>query len=494
MVGIMGDGDLPDFVAKMQGFQRSDDERQKLLADVLHRYAALTEEHANLKNDYASERDIRRNYQRSVDHMQRQVTDTQRELFQDQLLQAAGNGGSEAASMLQHAIHDHIASIYSNSGNWSVMVNVYVSLDKLAQKLASVQLVRHSQDLRSFAQSFNVNQPLFNIIDVGQGKERADHKIKEMLRTFSDNPTCRHIIFGGCHDAGYLLNLDQYKHNAAKAARISLLESTPAQRGFVELPNFRHVKFDNIFRPDPLPEYSPQTYTQPPIQAPVAATAQASPVQLVRSMTNKKPSPSASPAPTSSGAQSVPMASSPSTTASSLAGQSTDSSGASWSTIGKTSSNPAPVTTNGNSSLAKIPKKKYVYYNKDGERLDEPLPPRDRAAAESIDKRMGKTGRNLCNHWHLNRGKCNQGDFCLFQHEPKLSASETNALRYKTRSLACKNRYCENLECYLGHQCSFERDQGRCPYPDTCNLRHTHGMDKVKYERWDENGIQSYAA
>jgi hypothetical protein len=99
--------------------------------------------------------------------------------FQDALLQAAGgDGGSEAASRLYHAIRDHVASLYNSSGNWPIMVQVYLSLDKLAQKLASVGLLRSPQDLRAFAQRFSVNQPLFSIIDVGHGKERADHKIK----------------------------------------------------------------------------------------------------------------------------------------------------------------------------------------------------------------------------------------------------------------------------------------------------------------------------
>ena len=44
-------------------------------------------------------------------------------------------------------------------------------------------------------------------------------------------------------------------------------------------------------------------------------------------------------------------------------------------------------------------------------------------------------------------GYCENGNFCGFQHEPKLSTAELNALRYKTRSLACKNRYCENIDC-----------------------------------------------
>jgi hypothetical protein len=47
---------------------------------MLEQYSSLLEEHTNLKNDYTSERDIRRNYQKAVDHMQRQVQDTHRQL------------------------------------------------------------------------------------------------------------------------------------------------------------------------------------------------------------------------------------------------------------------------------------------------------------------------------------------------------------------------------------------------------------------------------
>jgi hypothetical protein len=101
--------------------------------------------------------------------------------FQDALLRAAGSdGGSEAASKLQHAIRDHITALYGNSGNWPIMVQIYVSLDKLAHKLATVGLIEKPSDLRVFAQGFSLNQSLFSIVDVGHGKERADHKIKGM--------------------------------------------------------------------------------------------------------------------------------------------------------------------------------------------------------------------------------------------------------------------------------------------------------------------------
>lgn len=270
-----------------------------------------------------------------------------------------------------------------------------------------------------------------------------------MLRTFSDNLTCKHIIFGGCHDAGYLLNLDPYKHNEAKAARITLLESTTPFRGFLELPHFKRDRFDEVFKPEPLPEYGQTSYGQVPTQAPV-------PAPILRTMTNRTTSPVAAASPAPVNANVVP---SPSTTTSSLNGPSSDS----WATVGKSGS------ANGNISIAPkaSPKKRYIYYNKEGFRLDEPLPPRDRAASDAIEIRMDKVrfarlfhsdgytnllqkGKNLCNHWHLNRGKCAQGAFCHFQHEPKLSPAENIALRYKTRSLACKHRDCDKFDCCKG--------------------------------------------
>jgi hypothetical protein len=100
-----------------------------------------------------------------------------------------------------------------------------------------------------------------------------------MLRTFSENPTCRHIIFGGCHDAGYLLNLEQFKHNETKAARITLLETTPAFRGFADLSHFQRARFESVFKSEPLPDtsstiigsantFAPVTSSAPPVQSP----------------------------------------------------------------------------------------------------------------------------------------------------------------------------------------------------------------------------------
>ena len=121
-------------------------------------------------------------------------------------------------------------------------------------------------------------------------------KSLEMLRTFSDNPTCRHIIFGGCHDAGYLLNLEQFKHNELKAAQVTLLETTPVYRGFADLSHFKRARFDSVFKSEPLPEstpgFVPTSNTFVPVSSAPPPPAQ-SPT-LFRTATNPSPRPSVS--------------------------------------------------------------------------------------------------------------------------------------------------------------------------------------------------------
>ncbi|KAH9882848.1 hypothetical protein J1614_000214 [Plenodomus biglobosus] len=484
---------MADFASldqQMDAFRASDAAREEFICDIVSKYKQLMHDHQDLKNDFHAEKDNRRRYQTMMAEKEHSLSEYQRQfesnsfvmalidgdgaIFQDALLQAAnGDGGSEAASRLYHAIREHLASLYSNSSHWPIMVQVYLSLEKLAIKLAQVGLVQTPQEFRIFAQRFSVNQPLFNIIDVGQGKERADHKIKEMLRTFSDNPTCRHVIFGGCHDAGYLLNFEHFKHDAIKAGRFTLLQTTPMLKGFADLTNFKSTRFDAVFKPEPLPD-SPVS----------AAVTSRSPMQVsVRSLMRSTTNQDASPTPISHDSTVTP---SRSMTPSTAPAESGDPNGDSWATVGKTG---AP--SNGNISIApattKKINKKYAYYNKDGERLDLPLPPKDYAAAQSLEARMKKYGKKLCNNWHIG-GKCDNGDFCVFQHQPKLSPNELIALRYKARSLACKNRYCENIDCYLGHQCAMERDFGYCQFSDTCHLSASHGMDRVKYVRYDKAG------
>jgi hypothetical protein len=54
-----------------------------------------------------------------------------------------------------------------------------------------------SEELSAFFKGFVQAHPLFDVIDVGVGKEKADHKLREHLDLFLRNPQTTKIFFGG---------------------------------------------------------------------------------------------------------------------------------------------------------------------------------------------------------------------------------------------------------------------------------------------------------
>jgi hypothetical protein len=196
-----------------------------------------------------------------------------------------------------------------------------------------------------------------------------------MLRTFGDNPTCKHIIFGGCHDAGYLPNLDRYKHNDAKASRITLLESTTAAWGYAELPNFKRARFDSVFRTEELPaSLRAVTQVQPTLSHPARANAGSPELSSFRNL-----------------ATSANPTLSPSSVVLSPHASVFNENSSSWATVGKSGN------INGTINLKPTPppKMRYIYYNRDGQRLDEQLPTRERGAMEAIERRMNQVSSFL---------------------------------------------------------------------------------------------------
>ncbi|KAL1632336.1 hypothetical protein SLS56_003751 [Neofusicoccum ribis] len=266
---------LPALEQKIESFRRSDQERDALLQEVVRQYQQLKLAYDEKIGDFDNEVQARRYWQQQFTEASRALVMTRQQaentpfvlalidgdgaIFTEALLRAGAEGGSDAAHKLQSEIRKHILDVYEGaSGSWSIMVHIYANLEGLSRKLASVGIIRSPAELQVFARAFSLHQPLFNFIDVGSGKERADHKIKEIMRVFISNIQCKHIIFGGCHDNGYLPNLDTYKHDPSYSSRISLLETTPATAGFTAL-KFKTVNFTSVFRPDELPEHLGKT-------------------------------------------------------------------------------------------------------------------------------------------------------------------------------------------------------------------------------------------
>ena len=66
------------------------------------------------------------------------------------------------------------------------MVQIFYNMEGLSHKLKSVGIFRNPNEMAPFARAFSLNKSLFSFIDVGSGKERADHKVRgEVTFTFS---------------------------------------------------------------------------------------------------------------------------------------------------------------------------------------------------------------------------------------------------------------------------------------------------------------------
>ena len=100
--------------------------------------------------------------------------------FQDELLRQGAVGGAKAAQQLFDELQNYFRKLDGSKG-WRIMVRIFVNLEGLLQTCVNLRLFQGERTLRQFASGFTQNQPLFDFVDAGQGKERADHKIKGMV-------------------------------------------------------------------------------------------------------------------------------------------------------------------------------------------------------------------------------------------------------------------------------------------------------------------------
>lgn len=330
-----------------------------------------------------------------------------------------------------------------------------MNLQGLGTKLQACGIIDKLNALQAFGQAFGLAQPLFNFIDAGSGKERADHKIRETLRLYLPIPQCKHIFFGPCHDNGYLPVLEPYKRDSAISSRLSLVETRPAEPGFREL-GFRMVSFPRIFRDSDLPSGRRMQSMSSPAQSTAAMPVRTSSTNHVAAAPPFAPqnlppsqqvSKSVSPAPSSDSAAS-----------------------GSWATVGKGTQGSKSI----NIAPTKATPRRFVVVNVDDERLDQPFPRPDPAAEKRFTARLKEHGK-CCNDYHL-LGKCEAGEYCDYSHGERLSPGETLVLKHKARSRSCPQKYnCRNPDCTFGHHCKF----GKGCLMDNCWFEDTHYMDFV---------------
>ncbi|SMR44410.1 unnamed protein product [Zymoseptoria tritici ST99CH_1A5] len=476
--------DVSSYTARLEAFQKSDEERNALFKDLVDQYKQLKERYDEKQGDYDNELASRRMWQQRASAseqaltVQKQVSsshnfvvvlvDGDGAIFQDYLLSMGKEGGAEAAHQLYTTIKEEVKAKYPDAiSDWSIVVQVVLNLQGLAMKLASCGIISSPTELVSFGRAFGLAQPLFSFVDVGVGKERADHKIRETLRLYLPIAQCKHIFFAPCHDNGYLPVFESYRRDP----RLTLIETRPAEWGFREL-GIEIKSFPKIFRTVDLPSGG----RMPPPGLP------ASPAPPVRAPTiphNTVPiMKPASPAPSTE--------SNPPTTTSTNGSTTTSSS---WATVGKTGVNSKTINI---APKKPPPTRKFVLLNAYDERLDTWLPDTDKSAELRYAKRMASTGK-CCNDFYLS-GKCEKGEYCDYKHTEKLTPAEVLVLKHKARSRSCPQRaYCRDVDCHFGHVCKFGKDFCNA---ENCWFASSHNTDTEPAKRYFEDGseewLQSY--
>ncbi|GJC90573.1 hypothetical protein ColLi_13411 [Colletotrichum liriopes] len=419
------------YLDNLETFCQVDRDRNAMhLIDQLWKLQTL---YAAKNHDYDNEVESRRMWQTKVNNLAQEVAtlkmanesnpfvfaiiDGDGAVFQAALLEKGADGGAEAGYRLRKEIENDLTNAYPEaaSENWNIIVQVVLNVDGLAKKLHSSGIVSNTpteRTLADFGRGFGRAQPLFSFIDVGSGKESADHKIREMLRVMVRVAQCKHIFFGPCHDNGYLPVLEPYKLDPKVAKKFTLIETTPAEEGFKQL-NFHIIDFNSVFMSEKLPERvrRPATTSKP---TPLAVAA-ADPAKSLVGVTDTNSA--------SNGVHLKTTTETPSCATSpppNLAQTSTP-----WSVVSKAPLAPKTINI---STAKKSSVQSYYLLNKDGQRVDEKLPKIDPAAMKSLDERMNKVGK-FCNSYHLDN-RC-ENETCPYVHGERLVSGDLGALKRK---------------------------------------------------------------
>lgn len=91
-------------------------------------------------------------------------------------------GGANAAHDLKCAIQEYFVKDWPHLVKLPLMVKAYANIDGLSTALRRAGMLEAADRLPLFALGFSQADSLFDFVAVGNGKERADHKIRGKRR------------------------------------------------------------------------------------------------------------------------------------------------------------------------------------------------------------------------------------------------------------------------------------------------------------------------
>ena len=97
--------------------------------------------------------------------------------FPDALIRQGFKGGQLAAQRLEFQARLYLKG-FRGGNQLKIIVRIFMSLQKLSKVYLGFRIISDINVMRHFMIGFVHSQSLFDIIEVGEGKERADHKLR----------------------------------------------------------------------------------------------------------------------------------------------------------------------------------------------------------------------------------------------------------------------------------------------------------------------------
>lgn len=200
--------------------------------------------------------------------------------FRRELLKEGRAGGEKAADRLT-------AHVQKDTGLKPV-IRIFANVEGLSRAMKTQGLIQTPSGFREF--TVGVSDPcreLVDFIDVGEGKEMADTKLKSELEWHLKNYNCRKIILGVSHDNGYARILKKYENEPEILQKIQLLEGPPFGRELEALHGFTRIKYEDVFSSEKFDVYQQRSPVLP-LASPISPIAKA-PVTSYAAAVNAAP-------------------------------------------------------------------------------------------------------------------------------------------------------------------------------------------------------------
>ncbi|KAF9483963.1 hypothetical protein BDN70DRAFT_873099 [Pholiota conissans] len=196
-------------------------------------------------------------------------------IFHSDLIAQGQSGGHVAAQKLSDAILQYLTANHGVN-HYQVWIFVFVNKRGLLDTFGRARLSAAKIKFEEFVMGFNQAAERFMIIDVGSGKEAADAKIKVLLDDEIRLPQTQKIIFGGCHDNGYVTTLRSQITAGFKQKLILLRGYTDMAAGINDL-DLPTITIPDLFLPQKLVPVG-GSFSNPSTTAPLARSI---PTQIV---------------------------------------------------------------------------------------------------------------------------------------------------------------------------------------------------------------------